>query len=161
MRTCCCRPCSSLGQKWVLRFAARENLLPPKPGTPLLRRESLRHSSALEAELSSPRFLGRSECPAMCSAVPGALFWANSSATCLAGFLGLLQRTISCSVQEGLCSQARHCAVKYELGLHPALHRPNSNSCSISTASTSSWGRPVILVSAKHKTSFSSSLPLT
>lgn len=52
-----------------------------------LRRESLIHSSDSEAELPSPRFLGRSECPAMCSAPPGALFWANSSATCLAGFL--------------------------------------------------------------------------
>lgn len=149
-----------LTQEWALRFAARENLLAPTPGTPLLRRENLGHSSALEAELPSPRFLGRSECPAMCSAPPGALFWANSSATCLAGFLGFLQRTVSCSEREGLCSQVGLCVAGCELSLHSTLHRPNSNSCSISTASTSSQGRPVILGSAVHVTSFSSSLPL-
>lgn len=119
LRTCCCRPCYSLRQKWALRFAARENLLAPEPGTPLLRRERV-----WDTALPSPRFLGRSECPAMYSAPPGALFWANSSATCLAGFLGFLQRAISCFEQEALCSQAHHCIMGYELSLHPALHKP-------------------------------------
>lgn len=69
-----------------------ESVGPPELVAPLFRRESLGHSSALEAELPSPRFLGRSQCPAMCSAPPGALFWANGSATCLAVFLGFFAK---------------------------------------------------------------------
>lgn len=51
-----------------------ESVVPQAWNTTQLRRETLGHSSALQAELPSPRFLGRSECSAMCSAPPGALF---------------------------------------------------------------------------------------